>query len=296
MKSLKAQLMAAIAMTLVAALTIGSSTYAWFTMNTQVQASGMKVKASSGGNLLIALPKDDGSGNKVAPAVSEFKTAIDFAMTTADTLSPASTVNLTNWYKTKASDIKSSAKDTSASFTDVGSDGYCSQKFYLYAGQAMDVYMSSLTATVPKGTDGAAISVLSDGTNPLWNSLRVGVKVGSKYCIYALTAVTADGSAPATHSGTDANAKGVAGTSASSASSTVINTDSTVKVFHAIASGEGSVAANSPYVCASLSAETPTEAMAYIWFEGEDGSCYTNNFQAETVSITFNLAQVESAS
>ena len=54
MKSLKAQFIGAIAMVLVAAIAMGSSTYAWFSMNKEVTAKGMQVKASTSSSLVIA--------------------------------------------------------------------------------------------------------------------------------------------------------------------------------------------------------------------------------------------------
>ena len=47
MKSLKAQFIGAIAMVLVAAVAMGSSTYAWFAMSQEVTATGMEVTAKS---------------------------------------------------------------------------------------------------------------------------------------------------------------------------------------------------------------------------------------------------------
>ena len=46
-KSLKKQLMAAIAMVVVAAVALGSSTYAWFANNNSVKAENMSVIASA---------------------------------------------------------------------------------------------------------------------------------------------------------------------------------------------------------------------------------------------------------
>lgn len=46
-KALKTQLLAAIAMVLVASIALGSSTYAWFASNTKVDATGMQVTAQS---------------------------------------------------------------------------------------------------------------------------------------------------------------------------------------------------------------------------------------------------------
>lgn len=53
-KSLKKQLMAAIAMVLVAAVALGSSTYAWFVNNARVTATGANVQAATTYNLLIS--------------------------------------------------------------------------------------------------------------------------------------------------------------------------------------------------------------------------------------------------
>jgi hypothetical protein len=53
-KTLRRQLAAAIAMTLVSTVALGSSTYAWFTMNKQVSVTGMTMKTTVSGNLLIS--------------------------------------------------------------------------------------------------------------------------------------------------------------------------------------------------------------------------------------------------
>ncbi len=62
MKSLKTQFIGAIAMVLVAAIAMGSSTYAWFTLNNRVTASNMEVRAKTAGSLIIrntdALPDE----------------------------------------------------------------------------------------------------------------------------------------------------------------------------------------------------------------------------------------------
>lgn len=54
-KAIKRQLLAAIAMVLVAAIALGSSTYAWFASNNKVTAKGMKITATTeGANLEIS--------------------------------------------------------------------------------------------------------------------------------------------------------------------------------------------------------------------------------------------------
>ncbi|MDD6326606.1 MAG: hypothetical protein PUA72_13655, partial [Lachnospiraceae bacterium] len=51
--ALKKQLAAAIAMVLVAAIALGSSTYAWFVTNTKVTAGTAQVSATTANTLLI---------------------------------------------------------------------------------------------------------------------------------------------------------------------------------------------------------------------------------------------------
>lgn len=72
-KALKSQLLAAVAMVLVSSIALGSSTYAWFAINTKVTATGMAVKTQVANNLFIA-PDTADSAAKVAEA--NFKTAL----------------------------------------------------------------------------------------------------------------------------------------------------------------------------------------------------------------------------
>ena len=68
-KALKTQLLAAIAMVLVASIALGSSTYAWFASNKMVKASGMSVSATTSEALMISDTGADGS----------FKTSMNLA-------------------------------------------------------------------------------------------------------------------------------------------------------------------------------------------------------------------------
>ena len=90
-KTLRRQLAAAIAMTLVSTVALGSSTYAWFTMNKEVSVTGMEVKAHSEEGLLI---------NEIALATSNAWDNEATANTTPTliALRPASTQNFTKWW------------------------------------------------------------------------------------------------------------------------------------------------------------------------------------------------------
>lgn len=92
-KALKRQLIAAIAMVLVATIAMGSSTYAWFASNTKVEATGMNVTAMSDDAFLLI-----SSTNTTATAIqTENKTTTDLAMTAADgKVYPAAHVTVAN--------------------------------------------------------------------------------------------------------------------------------------------------------------------------------------------------------
>lgn len=76
-KALKTQLLAAIAMVLVASIALGSSTYAWFASNTQVTANGMQVTAQSTQAFLLI-----SNTNKTADTIqTENKTSVELTVT-----------------------------------------------------------------------------------------------------------------------------------------------------------------------------------------------------------------------
>lgn len=84
-KKLKTQLLAAVAMTLVAVIALGSSTFAWFANNTKVEATGMNVVAKSNDTfLLISEDKDSATGIQ-----TDGKTSVDLGMTANTEVFPA---------------------------------------------------------------------------------------------------------------------------------------------------------------------------------------------------------------
>lgn len=76
-KALKTQLLAAIAMVLVASIALGSSTYAWFASNSKVTANGMQVTAQSTQAFLLI-----SNTNKTADTIqTENKTSVELTVT-----------------------------------------------------------------------------------------------------------------------------------------------------------------------------------------------------------------------
>lgn len=94
-KALKSQLLAAVAMVLVSSIALGSSTYAWFAINTKVTATGMAVKTQVSNNLFIAPDTTDSDS-----AVDEKTFTTSLVQNVPGTLEPVSTVDGVNYFYT----------------------------------------------------------------------------------------------------------------------------------------------------------------------------------------------------
>ncbi len=84
-KKLKTQLLAAVAMTLVAVIALGSSTFAWFANNTEVKATGMNVVAKSNDTFLL-ISEEKTTATDIQ---NEGATTVDLKMTAASEIFPA---------------------------------------------------------------------------------------------------------------------------------------------------------------------------------------------------------------
>lgn len=102
--SLKKQLVAAVAMVLVAAVALGSSTYAWFANNTKVTATGMQVTAKSDQAFLLisstnttaeAIQTENKTTTALTVGEDEGKVFPSAHKTVSNT---AAANNVSNWY------------------------------------------------------------------------------------------------------------------------------------------------------------------------------------------------------
>lgn len=114
-KALKTQLLAAIAMVLVASIALGSSTYAWFANNNKVTASGMSVTAKSDVSFLLIK-----AGEADAESVQNDKATTANGLKTSASLLPTAHENVT-----KISDIEAT--------TNSGADTVKTNWYYQYA-------------------------------------------------------------------------------------------------------------------------------------------------------------------
>jgi hypothetical protein len=119
-KTLRKQLAAAVAMTLVATVALGSSTYAWFTLNKTVNVTGMDVKTKVGENLLISHVTGTGvAKNADSTFVTEDNTTIKAWLEPVSTNTAAAT---NFWYTldAKADGSKLSATTEYVDYDSVG--------------------------------------------------------------------------------------------------------------------------------------------------------------------------------
>lgn len=194
-KTLRKQLFAAIAMVLVAAIALGSSTYAWFVSNNTVEATTTSIYAQSNSAYLLISNKANGS-TTVAPGSLTATNADGSVALYPATWTNGTAVKVDDTTNTGASWLFATgyAKDTNK--PDINDDG-------LFAIKAADkttgspeaavaskyAYLNSFnvgtgaydgTFTKLKVTD---MSITVTGTNELSGALRVLVKCGDEWVV-----------------------------------------------------------------------------------------------------------------
>lgn len=192
-KAIRKQLLAAVAMVLVAAVALGSSTYAWFVNNTQVTATDVTVTAQTAYSLLIkhyasgtygtTTALNTGSVNLIPVSTIGGTTQDEIKYYKSDKWDKDANVitfadaTVTNTATGNASDL------TSVQYTSAGNPGspYYVDTVYFKAGQTSKLYFdSTATGLVANSTTGAqttGITKFSDSDNELVKALRIGVLV-----------------------------------------------------------------------------------------------------------------------
>ena len=275
-KAIKRQLLAAIAMVLVAALALGSSTYAWFVASGTVTATGMSVKAQSEGGIVIRY----GGGKWGTTATAD--------MQSAENLLPISTYDLANWYHASAQykDAATAATGTRQNFTSqiMTDDGFIPNQAYVVmkefevasgssANIAKGLYVSGITVTGKNQTMSTALRV---GVKSVYNTGTAEVpKLESQYHIYA----------PVNLGGTDSKNFPSDNYSVYTETGTVVGT---FNGFPAYTSTASSIVPNT----FEIGAANGVKVQIFIWFEGEDHNLYTDNYNAENLNVSVNLSAV----
>lgn len=289
-KAIKRQLLAAIAMVLVAALALGSSTYAWFVASGTVTATGMKVQATSEGGLAIShggeawgTSADGGAG------------------TTAKTLNPASTKDFSAWSTATAADpSKKDADQTTravVTFTQDDDGNTTTDNGYVLARQFL--IRSSNPSKLAKGLKVKSITVDSNKTGadgkPVFTmstALRVGLafsnlpKGGStdpttKNMIIAPVSVT-------TNTQGDMANKPTTSYKFYTDASDLIGQDVTLTTI-----GDTGAEVIGNGITIPNGTSSAIQVVVYIWIEGEDNNLYSDNFHVEDLSVTVEFESTD---
>lgn len=281
-KAIKKQLLAAVAMVLVAAVALGSSTYAWFVASGSVTAKGMKVQAQAEGGLAIRY----GTGDWGITATA--------GMTEAKTLLPASTKNMTAWSYAKASSAKAYDADTTTrtnvTSSVLGENGktYDADNPYV----VMKEFQIRSTANSPRalGLFVSKVTVTSGSSDAeakqsLSTALRVGVRYepdatvdNAKSYIYGPVKIgnkTDEKNIP-TSSYTWYRDKNDSGTTVTLAEFGTKDDDKSQLV------DKNTAIAFEDSDCVKV--------QVFIWFEGEDKNLYSENFSAEDLNVTVEFS------
>lgn len=266
-KAIKRQLLAAIAMVLVAAIALGSSTYAWFVASGTVKAEGMNVQAQAESGILI---KENASGNA-------FGTVATVNNPTAK-LYPTSTTDLANWYH------------ATAKFVNDAEDQQAADQ-YKKLDENLDQYRLVKQFAIRSATNSALTSSKlliknvtvtgTDETEYLNKSIRVGIKVNA--------------------GGADDSPVFIYAPKADTTFTLVAKYDNDENVSEPVS------ADNDDFLLLANNTipanDTGLIVDVFIWYEGEDENCKTANVINETgatltpdelsVSLEFERVEIE---
>ena len=238
-----------------------SGTVAWFSMNTEVTATGMQVKAKAQEGLVISNAAD-GTYNASAASVKN----------SCAELYPASTYNFSTWLtsvSTNPGAANTQQAYTAATAWDFSSPStpgyYVVHDYYIRSSSASALTVASLDVldvSAKLGTGNPAAQELS-------KALRVGINFdgsSNKYIYAPITGFTATVSvqkAAGAYSSVAADRQDVTALAGSTDSN-----DTTVT----------SIPANTA---------NGKHVYIYVWYEGEDAACVSNNIveELETLSI-----------
>lgn len=280
-KALKSQLLAAVAMVLVAAIALGGSTFAWFAANSQVTATGMQVQAQSEGGIEIAY-------SNAAATTGSYSTSATAGATAASSLAPISTLDTSAWYHASAALATASAARaetyetktltetaiTGQAFGKLGGETVDAQTTNYYMHQTFNVRSTSSTSKAT-GLTVKQVTVAGNSAN-MSKALRVAVKSGSKVLIY--DPIANDTDAYAVYSGHTGTGPSAVATKAGD----VTCLDATQPQLLA-------ATATTEIPAKGSSNNGGVDVEVYIWFEGEDAELYSENFATEGLTITIDF-------
>jgi hypothetical protein len=272
----KKMLLSSIAMLLVALVALGSATYAWFTINKEVTASGFTGKVSSSIGLKILSESQADVDDLDTTDINDYQTRTTIAKSVGDRiLSPVSMVPAAasfNAFKTEASAIDDFARDDAKAVTAVDAPAT-----YKAAG---DFYVEKVYVALSGNTSGTDVTKTFKiksldatwGGDPIASAARVVIAYhdGTNDSIIGQFAKAATEDVPEINK---AKAAGAALAAADTTDTDFVAMSSVDKTTpHSVTSSAGDC-----YFTIS------------VWLDGQDTNCTTNNIRAAAVVSAIDL-------
>lgn len=274
MKKAALKLIPAVCMLLISAMMLGTTTYAWFSMSNQVQATGMQVQAKAESGLVIRNAETTQSG----VVYNNWSTASPAQHADPVLLIPTSTADLVHWYHNQSSLISSAMPNQSTGYTleetltsradEYNSDLFACYKYYIKTTDAHNLTVTSLRVK--------QIAVTFPDTQQSTNlnkALRVGV--------IAVPGDTGMGG------GTNGDVLAIYAPVDGATTSYHVNHDSST-----ITANGKDTPVQLTNVTSIPFSDLGLAVYIYIWFEGEDNNCRSSNVTATLdnlqVAVTFD--------
>lgn len=235
--SRKKMLVSSVAMMMVATVSLGSATFAWFSQNTKATASGITAQTSQSSNIVLS----------ETGAAGSWTDRLTFANYATGVMNPVTTADFTEWVTTKADTKNAGIKGASATYEDaVANTDYTATKLYMK-------YESADT----NATKNVKVDLNVTNTAGTENFLRVA--------LVPVDATTKGIQATNIVYGTAADDFAL-----SRDSFTALNADNTGKTITTTTSK--ALISN-----ATLKANTEYQFDVYVWYEGTDPQCLDSN-------------------
>ncbi|MDY3866030.1 MAG: hypothetical protein SOZ43_07690 [Eubacteriales bacterium] len=248
---------------LVSAALLGTSTFAWFSMNKDVDITGMQVKATTPAYIYISSdPNMSGRSNSVA------------APSTVTTVVPTSTMDLAHWFVGTAATADASTINGKGYVAKTSETVNVAQTYYVQSpnNAVQNLKVENITITYTD-KDPSAI-------NP---ALRIAVKCKDVTLFFAPLSTK--------NSGTAVKA---AGTGADTTDTITFvksgSTDTSAKTTNVTYNTKAEGAGNSSVIIANMAADTIYAVQVFVFFDGEDAACTSNNaVKLNTLNVTIGF-------
>lgn len=254
-KMRKKMLLSSIAMLMVATVSLGSATYAWFSTKTTATAKGIKVQTTQASSLVLSLDQTTWA--------SEIDLGVygDATEKSPKTLEPGSTADLSNWFAATSTGYDKGTVDPATVTNGTAGTHYVAKDFYAKSiGADLDVDWSMVFAQAQVSTDKnymrAALNISGDGIT------------GSQKVFWWADGSDESKNGETTSKNTTPAITGVSGDPATVTTQDVTSSTSTTGTL------------------AKLKADKVYTLSLYVWFEGQDLDC--KDTRAGTV-CDFNL-------